>query len=49
MYIYFEKLDFQEIIRIYERFTQFLRGEPQALPQHEFMLTRSIEELKFNL
>lgn len=49
MYIYFEKLDFQEILRIYQRFTRFLQAEPQELPQHEFMLTRSIEELKFNL
>lgn len=49
LYIYFEKLDFQEIIQIYQRFQSFLEGSPLELHQHEFMLTKSIEEIKFNL
>ena len=49
MYIYFEKLDFKEIVKIYERFENYCRGVPVQVPQHEFMLTKSIEEIKFNL
>lgn len=49
MYIYFEKLDFKEIIKIYEQFNQYKNGEEVNIPQHEFMLTKSIEEIKFNL
>ena len=49
MYIYFEKVDFQEIVQIYEQFVAYVEGRPLSLPQHEFMLTKSIEQLKFNL
>lgn len=49
MYIYFEKLDFKEIIQIYEQFEQYTLNKEVAQPQHEFMLTKSIEEVKFNL
>ena len=49
LYIYFEKLDFKEIIRIYEQFRRYLDGEEVQVPQHDFMLTKSIEEVKFNL
>lgn len=49
LYIYFEKLDFKEIIGIYEQFDKFRANIPVKQPQHEFMLTRSIEEVKFNL
>ena len=49
MYIYFEKVDFQEIVQIYEQFVGYVEGRPLPLPQHEFMLTKSIEQLKFNL
>lgn len=49
MYIYFEKLDFKEIIQIHERFTRYANGEEVHVPQHDFMLTKSIEEVKFNL
>lgn len=49
MYIYFEKLDFKEIISIYKSFDKFINNVPVRMPQHEFMLTKSIEEIKFNL
>jgi hypothetical protein len=49
MYIYFEKLDFKEIIKIYEQFDSFKHNRPVTPLQHEFMLTKSIEEIKFNL
>lgn len=49
MYIYFEKLDFKEIIKIHEQFMQYVNGEEVKVPQHDFMLTKSIEEVKFNL
>lgn len=49
LYIYFEKLDFKEIVQIYESFLQYQRGIELPVKQHEFMLTKSIEEVKFNL
>jgi hypothetical protein len=49
MYIYFEKLDFKEIIKIHEQFMRYVNGEEVKVPQHDFMLTKSIEEVKFNL
>jgi hypothetical protein len=49
LYIYFEKLDFKEIVKIYDNFNAYRYGEPYQLRQHEFMLTKSIEEVKFNL
>ena len=49
LYIYFEKLDFKEIVAIYERFVKYIQGDPLPSKQHEFMLTKSIEEVKFNL
>lgn len=49
LYIYFEKLDFKEMVGIYENFKAYQYGEEYKMRQHEFMLTRSIEEVKFNL
>jgi hypothetical protein len=42
-------LDFKEIVQIYDNFNAYRYGEPYKLRQHEFMLTKSIEEVKFNL
>lgn len=42
MYIYFEKLDFKEIIQIHEQFNRYTNGEEVKIPQHDFMLTKSI-------
>lgn len=49
LYIYFEKLDFKEIVEIYNNFNAYRFSEPYKMRQHEFMLTKSIEEIKFNL
>jgi hypothetical protein len=49
MYIYFEKLDFKDIIHIHEQFSRYANGVEVHVPQHDFMLTKSIEEVKFNL
>lgn len=49
LYIYFEKLDFKEIVSIYENFKNYQYSETYKMRQHEFMLTKSIEEVKFNL
>ena len=49
LYIYFEKLDFKEIVGIYENFKNYQYSETYKMRQNEFMLTKSIEEVKFNL
>ena len=44
MYIYFEKLDFKEIVGIFEDFMRYRENRMPAewTKQHEFMLTKSI-------
>ena len=49
LYIYFEKLDFKEIVEIYQGFMDYVNGVEKPIKQHQFMLTKSIEEVKFNL
>ena len=34
MYIYFEKLDFKEIVNIYDNFKAYCNGVPKKLKQH---------------